>query len=73
MLPVELIATSSIDTFQSLLVMFLNFLIELAIAGNSNIIVTNNIKDIEGAELTFDELKILKPEQLLRGNWLWPL
>lgn len=44
-----------------------NFLVELAIAGNSNIIVTNNIKDLEGAELTFDELSILKPEQFLRG------
>lgn len=45
-----------------------NFLIELAIAGNSNIIVTNNVKDLAGAELTFDELEIVKPEQLLRGN-----
>jgi len=45
-----------------------NFLIELAIAGNSNTIVTNNIKDLQGAELTFEELKIVKPAQLLRGN-----
>jgi putative PIN family toxin of toxin-antitoxin system len=45
-----------------------NFLIELAVAGNSNVIVTNNIKDLTGAELSFDDLRILKPEQLLRGN-----
>ncbi len=45
-----------------------NFLIELAVAGNCNTIVTNNIKDLSGAELTFDGLTVLKPEQLLRGN-----
>ena len=45
-----------------------NFLIELAVAGNSNAIVTNNIKDLEGAELTFKDLAIVKPERLLRGN-----
>ena len=44
-----------------------NFLIELAVAGNSNIIVTNNVKDLSGSELIFDDIKILKPEQLLRG------
>ena len=30
-----------------------NFLIELAIAGNADAIVTNNIKDLEGSELFF--------------------
>ena len=43
-----------------------NFLIELAIAGNAEIIVTNNTKDLEGSELLFEGLKVLKPEQLLR-------
>ena len=43
-----------------------NFLIELAIAGNAEAIVTNNTKDLEGSELLFEGLKILKPEQLLR-------
>jgi putative PIN family toxin of toxin-antitoxin system len=43
-----------------------NFLIELAIAGNAETIVTNNTKDLEGSELLFEGLKILKPEQLLR-------
>ncbi len=45
-----------------------NFLIELAIAGGCDTIVTNNTKDFQGAELNFSDLKILKPEQLLRGN-----
>ena len=45
-----------------------NFLIELAVAGNAEIIVTNNIKDLDSAELSFENLRIYKPEQLLRGE-----
>lgn len=45
-----------------------NFLIELAVAGNSEIIVTNNVKDLENAELKFRELRVLKPGALLRGE-----
>lgn len=45
-----------------------NFLIELALAGNATHIVTNNIKDFKNTELKFPDLKILKPETLLRGN-----
>ena len=45
-----------------------NFLIELALAGNSRTIVTNNVKDLRAAELKFDELRILKPQQSLRGD-----
>ncbi len=45
-----------------------NFLVELAIAGNAEIIVTNNIKDLKAAELSFENLQIYKPEQLLRGE-----
>lgn len=44
-----------------------NFLIELAVAGNASVIVTNNIKDLRNAELEFPDLRIVKPEQLLRG------
>lgn len=44
-----------------------NFLIELAIAGNSDVIVTNNVKDLIGAELLFDQLKITTPDDFLRG------
>lgn len=45
-----------------------NFLIELALAGNSRTIVTNNIKDLRAAELKFDDLRILKPQQFLGGD-----
>ncbi len=45
-----------------------NFLIELAIAGNAEFIITNNIRDLVTAELKFPELKIVKPETFLRGK-----
>ena len=45
-----------------------NFLIELAVAGNAEIIVTNNVKDLGSAELSFENLQIYKPEELLRGE-----
>lgn len=44
-----------------------NFLIELAVAGNADCIVTNNVKDIIGSELLFPGLQVLTPEQLVRG------
>ena len=45
-----------------------NFLIELAIAGNAPLIVTNNVKDLHSAELNFPNLTIVTPEQILRGK-----
>ncbi len=45
-----------------------NFLIELAVAGNAEFIITNNIRDLVAAELKFPEFKIVKPETFLRGN-----
>ena len=45
-----------------------NFLIELAMAGNSQTIVTNNVKDLEAAELRFEDLRIFTPRQILRGE-----
>lgn len=45
-----------------------NFLIELALAGNALKIITNNISDLENAELNFPNLEILTPETLLRGR-----
>jgi predicted nucleic acid-binding protein len=45
-----------------------NFLVELALAGNASHIVTNNTRDLQGAELRFPGLSIVKPEVLLRGN-----
>ena len=44
-----------------------NFLVELAIAGNAECIVTNNIKDIKSSELLFPALHILTPQELLKG------
>ena len=43
-----------------------NHLIELAVAGNSKLIATNNVKDFQNPELLFPNLMILKPEQILR-------
>ncbi|GBE46049.1 hypothetical protein BMS3Bbin11_01144 [bacterium BMS3Bbin11] len=45
-----------------------NFLIELALAGNANKIITNNIKDLKNAELKFPALEIITPEIFLRGE-----
>ena len=42
-----------------------NHLIELAVAGGADFLITKNIKDFEDAELCFPNLKILKPEQFL--------
>ena len=44
-----------------------NFLIELAVAGNADYIVTNNINDFKNAQLKFPNIQIVTPEQLLRG------
>lgn len=44
-----------------------NFLIELAVAGNSQCIITNNTKDLRAAELSFEGLRVLTPEKFLRG------
>lgn len=45
-----------------------NFLIELAIAGNSEYIITNNIKDLRNAELNFEDLTVVTPDEFLKGN-----
>ena len=45
-----------------------NFLIELAVAGNARYVITNNTKDLKGAELSFTGLEIVTPETFLRGN-----
>jgi putative PIN family toxin of toxin-antitoxin system len=44
-----------------------NHLIELAVAGNAQIIATHNIKDFQNAELLFPNLSILKPEEIFRS------
>lgn len=45
-----------------------NFLIELAVAGQANCIVTRNIKDLISGELLFPELSILTPENFVRRS-----
>lgn len=42
-----------------------NHLMELAIAGNANAIITHNIKDFRGADFSFPEVSILTAKQLL--------
>ena len=42
-----------------------NHLIELAIAGNAESIITGNSRDIAAGELVFDSIRIVTP-----GNWL---
>ena len=44
-----------------------NHLIELAVAGNAQIIVTNNVRDFRNSELVFPNLSILKPEEIIRS------
>lgn len=42
-----------------------NHLVELAIAGNAQIIATRNINDFQLSQLLFPQIKILKPEQVI--------
>jgi putative PIN family toxin of toxin-antitoxin system len=42
-----------------------NHLVELAIAGNAEAIVTQNLKDFQRAELFFPQLSILTPEAFI--------
>lgn len=44
-----------------------NHLIELAVAGNAQIIATQNIKDFQNSQLLFPNLSILKPEEIIRS------
>ena len=43
-----------------------NHLVELAVAGSAEVIVTHNIKDFNRAELTFPGLQIITPRVLLK-------
>jgi predicted nucleic acid-binding protein len=42
-----------------------NHVIELAITGNARMVVTNNLKDFRGSELTFPQLQVLNPHQII--------
>ena len=43
-----------------------NHLVELAVAGGAEVIVTHNIKDFNRAELTFPGLQVVTPRLLLK-------
>ncbi len=43
-----------------------NHLMELAVAGNAECIVTRNHRDLASGELAFPQIRILSPEQLLK-------
>jgi putative PIN family toxin of toxin-antitoxin system len=44
-----------------------NHLVELAIAGNADVLITNNLKDFRNAELLFPQLKVLSPAEFIRS------
>ncbi len=43
-----------------------NHLIELAVAGGAQYVITKNTKDFRGAELQFPALQILRPESFIK-------
>ena len=43
-----------------------NHLVELAVAGDADFIVTRNLRDLRGAELRFRSLQVLSPEDFLK-------
>lgn len=45
-----------------------NHLVELAVAGNAEFVVTRNIRDLATGQLAFPHLKIVTPERYLKDN-----
>jgi len=45
-----------------------NHLVELAIAGGAETIVTHNVRDVRRGELSFPGLKILTPAEFLKTH-----
>lgn len=43
-----------------------NHLIELAIAGNAQAVVTHNVRDLTRGELAWPQLRVLTPQQFLK-------
>lgn len=43
-----------------------NHLIELAVAGGANLIITRNLRDVRRGELHFPQLRIISPETFLQ-------
>lgn len=44
-----------------------NFIVELAVAGNADYIVTKNLKDFRQSELVFNSFKVITPKELLEN------
>ena len=42
-----------------------NYLVELAIAGNAQVLVTHNIKDFQQSQLKFPQLQIKQPKEII--------
>ena len=45
-----------------------NHLMELAVAGGATSIITKNVKDFKQSDLSFPDISILTPKQLLEGR-----
>jgi predicted nucleic acid-binding protein len=43
-----------------------NHVVELAVAGRASIIVTHNVADFAGSDLRFPEIRIVRPNDLLK-------
>lgn len=48
-----------------------NHLVELAVAGSAAAIVTKNTRDFRRTELQFPDVRVLKPEELLKEVRAW--
>ena len=42
-----------------------NYLVELAVAGNADAIITHNVKDFQQSQLKFPQIKIKKPQDII--------
>jgi len=42
--------------------------LEVAVAGNAEMIITNNGRDFRNTQQTFPQIEIVTPNQILRGH-----
>lgn len=43
-----------------------NHVLELAVAGSASVIITNNVSDFQRTELRFSEVRILRPDEIMK-------